>query len=99
MLTQQFVPVNGASAVALEDLTPTGDDVDTDGNINIQLLSAGGVTTATYQWIDWSADDDVKGWCDGNFELVEGVTFSAGQGLWIQGTKTTEYIRFPAPEL
>ena len=86
MLTQQFVPVSGDGAIALEDLRPIGDDVNTDGGINIQLLSAGGVTIAKYQWIDWSADDDVVGWCDSNYELVEGVTFNAGQGLWVQGT-------------
>ncbi len=60
MITPQFVPVNGATTIALEDLVPVGDDVDTDGGINIQLLNAYGVTVAKYQWIDWSADDDVK---------------------------------------
>lgn len=87
------------TSINLQDIVPQGENINKDGGINIQLLNAYGVTTAKYQWIDWSADDDVVGWCDGNFELVTGVTFGPGQGLWVQGTKDTEYLRFPAPEL
>ena len=83
MLTPQFVPVNGADAIALKDLTPVGDDVDTDGGITIQTLSSGGRTVDMYQWIDWG---DPKGWCDGDYAIVDGVTFPAGQGLWVTGT-------------
>ena len=87
------------TSINLQDIVPQGENINKDGGINIQLLNAYGVTTAKYQWIDWSADDDVVGWCDGNFELVTGVTFGPGQGLWVQGTKDTEYLRFPATEL
>ena len=84
------------TALALQDIIPEGEDIDTDGAINIQTLTAGGVTIDTYQWIDWG---DPKGWCDDSYTLVENVTFPAGTGLWVQGSKTSEYLRFPAPEL
>ena len=96
MITPQFTPVSGASEIALDALVPAGDEIDTDGAINIQTLTAGGVTIDTYQWIDWG---DPKGWCDDSYTLVEGVTFQPGQGLWVQGSKTTEFLRFPAPKL
>lgn len=83
-------------SVNLQDIIVEGKDVDTDGAINIQTLNFGGVTVDTYQWIDWG---DPKGWCDDTYTLVENVTFAPGQGLWVQGSKTTEYLRFPAPEL
>ncbi len=85
--------------IALQDILPIGEDVDTEGGVNIQVLNAYGVTVNQYLWIDWSADDDIVGWCDGNFELVSGVTFEPGQGLWVQGTSSDAYLRFPAPEL
>ena len=97
MLTPQFIQVDGTSSTALEDLKPTGSEIATDGEINIQLLDAYGRTTAMYSWIDW--DGEPTGWCNGDFEVVEGVTFNAGQGLWVGGTTTTQYLRFPAPEL
>ena len=84
------------TGVALQDIIPEGENIDTDGAINIQTLTAGGVTIDTYQWIDWGSPN---GWCDDTYTLVEGVTFAPGQGLWVQGSKSTEYLRFPAPEL
>ena len=99
MLTPQFVPVDG-KAMSLSDLKPVGDGVDTEGAITIQTLNAYGVTVDSYMWIDWSADDDIVGWCDGNFEVVEGVKFDPGKGLWVTGTSDSgEYINFPAPKL
>ena len=86
MLTPQFVPVVGGSAVSLSDLTPVGEGVDTEGAITVQTLNAYGVTVDSYMWIDWSADDDIVGWCNGNFEVVEGITFAPGLGLWVTGT-------------
>ena len=84
-------------AINLQDIVPTGDNVDTDGGVYIQTLSAGGLTVDSYQWIDW--DGEPTGWCNGDYEIVENVTFPAGQGLWVGGTKNTEYLTFPAPEL
>ena len=86
-------------AISLQDIVPTGTDVDTEGGVNIQVLDAYGVTVNQYLWIDWSADDDIVGWCDGSFNLVENVTFEPGQGLWVQGTSSDAYLRFPAPQL
>lgn len=91
MLTPQFVPVSGDSAISLNSLSPTGSDVATDGEINIQVLDAYGRTTAMYSWIDW--DGEPTGWCNGDFEVVEGVTFSQGQGLWVEGTSTDASIQ------
>ena len=54
------------------------------------------MTVDSYMYLDWG---DPKGWCDDSYTVVEGVTFPAGQGLFITGTKATEYLRFPAPEL
>ena len=85
------------TSVSLQDIIPEGDDIDTDGAINIQTLSAGGRTVDTYQWIDWGGED--VGWMDGDYTLVENVNFAPGQGLWVQGSKDTEFLRFPAPEL
>jgi hypothetical protein len=83
-------------AIALQDILPEGDNIDTDGNISIQVLDANGMTVDSYMYLDWG---DPKGWCDDSYTVVEGVTFPAGQGLFITGTKATEYLRFPAPEL
>ena len=96
MVAPQFLPINETGKIALEDLVPVGDDVDTDGGIMIETLTAGGRAADIYMYLDWG---DPKGWCDDTYTLVEGVTFAPGQGLWVQGTKTTEYLRFPAPEL
>lgn len=83
--------------VALQDIVPEGDDVDTDGGIVIETLSAGGEAVDMYMWINWGGDD--IGWMNGDFEIVNGVKFAPGAGLWVQGTKDTEYLRIPAPEL
>ena len=91
MLTPQFIQVDGTSSIALEDLKPTGSEIATDGEINIQLLDAYGRTTAMYSWIDW--DGEPTGWCNGDFEVVEGVTFDAGQGLWVGGTSANAAIQ------
>ena len=99
MMTPQFISIGESSSISLDSLKPVGEDVDTEGGVNIQVLNAYGVTVNQYLWIDWSADDDIVGWCDGNFELVSGVTFEPGQGLWVQGTSSNAYLRFPAPEL
>lgn len=84
MLTSQFVAVDDSGSVSLDMLKPAGDDVATDGEINIQLLDAYGRMTAIYQWIDW--DGEPTGWCNGDYEVLEGITFKPGQGLWVGGT-------------
>ena len=91
MLTSQFIDVGGSGTVSLSDLKPTGEAVATDGEINIQLLDAYGRMTAIYQWIDW--DGEPTGWCNGDYEVVEGVEFAAGQGLWVGGTSVNAAIQ------
>jgi len=81
--------------VDLQDIVPEGDDLS--DNIAIATLDEAGYTVDTYVWNDWSYDDPC--WVNDSFEKVEGVTISAGQGLWVQGSSDTQYLRFPAPTL
>ena len=67
----------------MQSLKPVGDDVDTDGGIVLQTLDAAGRSGTSYQWIDWG---EPTGWCDDEWNLIEGVTFAPGQGLWTLGT-------------
>lgn len=84
-------------AVALQDIIAEGDD--TVDNVNIKILDAYGRTVdgCDYTWVDYMADDPC--WIDGEYNIVENVTFAPGQGLWVYGTSTEQAIRFPAPEL
>ena len=93
---------NGATAtgnpfptpIALADIYPSGDDLD---DVNIQLLSSGGTTVTTYSWNTYMYD--TPRWVDDDMVEVEGVTFEAGQGLWVGGSSDSQYLNFPAPEL
>ena len=79
----------------LEALSPTGED--TSDNVAIQTLDAAGYTVDNYLWNDWLAETPC--WVNDSFEVVEDVTFAPGQGLWVFGSSTNQYIKFPAPEL
>ena len=81
--------------INLQDIVAEGDD--TSDNVFIQTLDAAGRTIASYGWNDWATDTPC--WVNDDYEPVDGVTFSAGQGLWVQGTSDGQSIRFPAPEL
>ena len=85
------------TSLALQDIVPVGESIDTDGGVYIQVLDFAGRDVATYQWIDWGGDD--VGWMDGDYSLVEGVSFEPGAGLWVTAISTDDYLRFPAPEL
>ena len=80
--------------VKLQDITAEGDD--TSDSVFIQTLDAGGYTVDTYTWNDWAADEPC--WVNDDYEPIEGVSFAAGAGLWIQGASNAQYIRIPAPE-
>ena len=82
-------------AVDLQDIVPEGNDLS--DNIAIATLDEAGYTVDTYVWNDWSYDDPC--WVNDSFEKVEGVSIAAGQGLWVQGSSDTQYLRFPAPTL
>ena len=84
------------TTISLQDILPEGENIDTDGGITIQTLDANGLTVDSYMYLDWGSP---KGWCDDSYSVVENITFGPGQGLFITGTKATEYLRFPAPEL
>ena len=83
--------------VALQDIIAEGDD--TVDNVNIKILDAFGRTIdgCDYTWVDYIAENPC--WVDGEYNVVENVTFAPGQGLWVYGTSTEQAIRFPAPEL
>ena len=79
----------------LEALAPQGED--TSDNVEIQTLDSVGRTVASYYWNDYMYEDAC--WVDGDFEKVEDVSFTPGQGLWVFGANTEQSIVFPAPEL
>ena len=87
------------TSVDLQDIIPTGDD--TSDNVFIQTLDAYGRTVDSYGWINWAGDNgDQEAWVNDNYEIVTGVSFDAGAGLWIMTNSDAEQsIRFPAPEL
>ena len=87
------------TTVALQDILPSGDDLS--DNVVIQTLTPYGYTASAYMWIDYAGDSgDQTAWVDPDtYEIVEGVTFEPGQGLWVQGSSTNQSITFPAPEL
>ena len=85
--------------ISLQDIIATGSDVS--DNVVIQTLDAYGRTVDSYLWIDWAGDEsDQEAWVnDETYEIIEGVSFEAGAGLWVQGTSSEQSLRFPAPEL
>ena len=86
MVTPQFLNVGSNSAMPLQSIIPTGDGVS--DTVVIQTLDQYGYTVDSYAWIDWAGENsDEEGWVDDNFEIVEGVTFAAGQGLWVEGSR------------
>ena len=88
MVAPQFLPVSGEN-IALESIAPTGDDVA--DNVAIQTLDAFGRTVDTYSWNDWVAETAC--WVNDDFEEVTGVTFPAGQGLWVFGSASTQGLQ------
>lgn len=89
MVAPQFINVGADDeSIDLASIQPTGDDLD---DVNIQLLTAGGTTAATYTWNTYMFSDPC--WIDDNYEVVSGVSFGAGQGLWIQGSSSAQSIQ------
>ena len=82
-------------SVSLNDIVPEGDGLS--DAVEIQTLDAAGRTVDAYTWNDWASSEPC--WVNGDFEPVTGVTFAAGQGLWVSGSSTSQYLRFPAPTL
>ena len=87
-------PVN----ITIGDLVPTGDN--TYNNVAVQTLDAYGYTVDSYSWTDAGGETwDQVGWVDDANTIVTDVVISAGQGLWIQGSSTSQYLCFPAPNV
>ena len=85
-------------SVDLQDILPTGDD--TSDNVTLQTLDAYGNSVDMYTWINWAGDNgDEEGWVDDSYTIVEGVSFTPGQGFWVSGSAPTQGLRFAAPEL
>ena len=82
-------------SLALDDIVPEGEG--TSDSVAIQTLDAYGYTVDNYDWNDWMYETAC--WVDAEFNKIEDVSFSAGQGLWVYGSDENQYIRFPAPEL
>ena len=83
-------------SVTLDDILPEGTELS--DNVSIQTLDEYGYTQSNYMWVDWAAANPC--WIDADtLEPVSGVTFVAGQGLWVFGSSDAQSIRFPAPEL
>ena len=98
MVTPQFLGIGSNTALDLQSIKPQGDE--TSDNVSIQTLDAYGRMIDMYIWCDWAGESgDQEAWSDGSGEIIEGVTFPAGQGLWVQGSATGQYLQFPAPEL
>ena len=93
MIAPQFLYVGGSEAMPIEALTPTGSETD---GVEIQTLTAAGATDKYYTWNTWFYSEPC--WVDKNLAPVTGVSFDPGQGLWVQGSSSAQYIRFPAPE-
>ena len=84
--------------ITLGDLIPTGED--TYNNVSVQILDAYGYTQTNYSWTDAGGEGwDEIGWVDDDNNLVTNVEIEAGQGLWVLGSNSNQYLRFPAPEL
>ena len=89
MTGAQFVSVGGDAAMPLQSIIPTGED--TSDNVTLQTLDAYGNSVDMYTWINWAGDNgDEEGWVDDSYTIVEGVTFPAGQGLWVSGSSDAQ---------
>ena len=99
MVAPQFLNIGTDEATPLQSIVPTGDLLSE--NVVIQTLTPYCYTASAYMWIDYAGDDgDQAAWVDPDtYEIVEGVSFEPGQGLWVQGSSASQSITFPAPEL
>ena len=85
-------------SVGLQDILPAGDDIV--DNVSLMTLDSYGHTIDSYVWCDYAGDSGEEvGWVNDDLEVVEGVSFTPGQGLWISASSTEQTIRFPAHEL
>ena len=95
LVTPQFLAIGSVEGLDVQTLKPTGEDVDGDGAVNIQLLDAFGRTVDGSKcfWVDWSADDDIVGWTKDMSDLATDVVVAPGQALWMAAPDTTTSIQ------
>ena len=88
----QFVTIGSDTAMPIQSIVPAGED--TSDNVYIQTLDAYGYTVDNYAWVNWAGDNgDQEAWIDDNFEIVEGVSFAPGTGLWVYGSTANQSIQ------
>ena len=90
--TPQFIDIDSSDAYPLSSIVPTGSDLS--DNINLQTLDAYGRSLGSYLWIDYAGDDGAQqAWVDPDtYEIVTGITFPAGSGVWVTGTAENQSI-------
>ena len=93
MATPQFANIGATESIPLQSIKPVG--TDTSDNVSLQTLDSAGYTVDNYLWVNWAGDEgDQEAWIDSDtFEIVEGVEFAPGTGLWIQGSSVEQGIQ------
>lgn len=89
MVTPQFINVGGEKVISLDSIKPTAaEGVDLAYGVNIQILDNAGYTTEDeYSW-NGSAWETTSG------AIATGVTFPAGQGLWVTSSLGEDVVGF-----
>lgn len=91
-----FAAVSGT--MDIQDVSVTGYEGDFGGQVYMQTLTPNGYTSATYTWVDLSADPDdpdseaFYGWYDENDEKVS-KTINPGDGFWTASDDINYKIR------
>ena len=79
-------------AINIQTVIPVGDDVDGDGAINLQTLTASG--TAGDVQLAWYDDGTDSGWYDASDD-TPATMIQPGEGLWVSSPNATTSLRFP----
>ena len=88
-MTGNFTPID----IDLQDVVCEGKNVGY--TVMLSKLDSIGVKTQSYYWAD-----DLACWVDDqNYEYVSGVKIAAGEGVWIDGNNSEQYVIFPGVEL
>ena len=93
-LNQGFTAIGNPYPVAIniQTVIPIGDDVDGEGGINLQTLTATG--TAGDVQLAWWDDGTDSGWYDENDD-TPATMIQSGEGLWVSSPNATTSLRFP----
>ena len=93
MVSPQFLNIGTSTATPLQSIRPVGDSLS--DNVVVQTLTPYGYTATAYMWIDYAGESgNQEAWVDPDtYEIVEGVTFEPGQGLWVQGSESGQSLQ------